>query len=54
MTNAGDAPEYNTVDAALWYIEAVRAFDEATGARFVVSAMPGSAIIVSRTQSPNR
>jgi len=29
--DAGDAPEYNTVDAALWYIEAVRAYDEATG-----------------------
>jgi predicted glycogen debranching enzyme len=29
--DAGVAPEYNTVDAALWYIEAVRAYDEATG-----------------------
>ena len=27
---AGDVPEYNTVDAALWFIEAVRAYDEAT------------------------
>lgn len=29
--DAGEAPEYNTADAALWYIEAVRAYDEATG-----------------------
>ncbi len=28
---AGEAPEYNTVDAALWYVEAVRAYHEATG-----------------------
>jgi predicted glycogen debranching enzyme len=28
--DAGDVPEYNTVDAALWFIEAVRAYDEAT------------------------
>ena len=29
--DAGERPEYNTVDAALWYIEAVRAYQEATG-----------------------
>jgi predicted glycogen debranching enzyme len=28
---AGDKPEYNTVDAALWYVEAWRAYVEATG-----------------------
>jgi predicted glycogen debranching enzyme len=28
--DAGQAPEYNTVDAALWYVEAVRAYDAAT------------------------
>lgn len=28
---AGDMPEYNTVDAALWYIEAWRAYVAATG-----------------------
>jgi predicted glycogen debranching enzyme len=28
---AGDKPEYNTVDAALWYIEAWRAYLDATG-----------------------
>ncbi len=29
--NPGDAPEYNTADATLWYIEAWRAYVEATG-----------------------
>jgi predicted glycogen debranching enzyme len=29
--DAGERPEYNTVDAALWYVEAVRAYHEATG-----------------------
>jgi len=29
--DAGEAPEYNTVDAALWYFEAVRQYHEATG-----------------------
>ena len=29
--DAGQAPEYNTVDAALWYVEAVRAYHAATG-----------------------
>ena len=28
---AGDVPEYNTVDAALWYVEAWRAYVDATG-----------------------
>jgi predicted glycogen debranching enzyme len=28
--DAGQAPEYNTVDAALWYVEAVRAYHAAT------------------------
>jgi predicted glycogen debranching enzyme len=28
---AGDSPDYNTVDASLWYIEAWRAYAEATG-----------------------
>lgn len=27
----GDAPEYNTVDATLWYFEAIRAYHEETG-----------------------
>ncbi|HEX5529746.1 MAG TPA: amylo-alpha-1,6-glucosidase [Methylomirabilota bacterium] len=29
--DAGERPEYNTVDAALWYVEAVRAYYESTG-----------------------
>ncbi len=29
--DAGEAPEYNTVDAALWYFEAIRQYHEATG-----------------------
>jgi 4-alpha-glucanotransferase len=28
---AGDTPDYNTVDAALWYVEAWRAYVDATG-----------------------
>ena len=29
--DAGEAPEYNTVDATLWYFEALRAYHAATG-----------------------
>jgi predicted glycogen debranching enzyme len=29
--DAGEAPEYNTVDATLWYFEAIRAYMAATG-----------------------
>jgi predicted glycogen debranching enzyme len=29
--DAGEAPEYNTVDATLWYVEAVRQYVDATG-----------------------
>ncbi len=29
--DAGEVPEYNTVDAALWYVEAIRAYQNATG-----------------------
>ncbi len=29
--DAGETPEYNTVDATLWYVEAIRAWLEATG-----------------------
>ena len=34
--DAGNAPEYNTVDAALWFIEAVRAYVEYSGDRKIV------------------
>jgi predicted glycogen debranching enzyme len=29
--DAGESPEYNTVDATLWYFEAIRAYHSATG-----------------------
>ncbi len=29
--DAGEVPEYNSVDAALWYVEAIRAYHQATG-----------------------
>ena len=29
--DGGEVPEYNTVDATLWYVEAIRAYHEATG-----------------------
>jgi predicted glycogen debranching enzyme len=29
--DTGEAPEYNTVDATLWYVEAIRAYHAATG-----------------------
>jgi predicted glycogen debranching enzyme len=29
--DAGEAPEYNTTDATLWYLEAIRAYHAATG-----------------------
>ena len=29
--DAGEAPEYNTADATLWYVEAIRAYHAATG-----------------------
>jgi predicted glycogen debranching enzyme len=29
--DAGEAPEYNTVDATLWFVEAIRRYVEATG-----------------------
>ncbi|HLG43374.1 MAG TPA: amylo-alpha-1,6-glucosidase [Nitrospirales bacterium] len=29
--DAGETPEYNTVDATLWYVEAIRAYHAATG-----------------------
>ncbi len=31
FTDAGEAPEYNTVDATLWFFEAIRALAEHTG-----------------------
>ncbi|MDP1569293.1 MAG: amylo-alpha-1,6-glucosidase [Vicinamibacterales bacterium] len=36
---AGTAPEYNTVDATLWFVEAVRLYVEATGDGALVQAL---------------
>jgi len=45
--DAGDVPEYNTVDAALWFVEAVRAYHEATGDDITLAALwPGLEAIV--------
>ena len=35
--DAGDTPEYNTVDATLWYLHSVRAHHEATGDHTLVA-----------------
>src|SRR5439155_910238 len=44
---AGEAPEYNTVDATLWYVEAVRAYHAATGDDGLLEALyPGLEEIV--------
>jgi predicted glycogen debranching enzyme len=37
--DAGEAPEYNTVDATLWYFEAIRAYHAATGDEELVRAL---------------
>jgi predicted glycogen debranching enzyme len=37
--DAGERPEYNTVDATLWYVEAIRAYHAATGDDKLVRAL---------------
>lgn len=37
--DAGEEPEYNTIDATLWYVEAIRAYHAATGDRELVAAL---------------
>lgn len=37
--DVGERPEYNTVDATLWYFEAIRAYFEATGDRNLLSEL---------------
>ena len=37
--DAGETPEYNTVDATLWYFEAIRAYYEATQDRDLLSEL---------------
>lgn len=45
----GEEPEYNTVDAALWYVEAVRAYIERTGDLETASALyPALSEIIDR------
>ncbi|MFN4089495.1 MAG: amylo-alpha-1,6-glucosidase [Alphaproteobacteria bacterium] len=47
--DAGTAPEFNTVDAAFWFIEAVAALDAATGdAAFLAEMFPVLEDIVDR------
>ena len=39
--DAGEAPEYNSVDAALWYVEAIRRYHQGTGdARLLAELFP--------------
>jgi predicted glycogen debranching enzyme len=37
--DGGEAPAYNTVDAALWFVEAVAAYVDATGDRLLLRAL---------------
>ena len=37
--DAGETPEYNTVDATLWYFEAIRAYHAATGDDALLAAL---------------
>ncbi|MEL6343896.1 MAG: amylo-alpha-1,6-glucosidase [Myxococcota bacterium] len=48
----GDAPEYNTVDASLWYFEAIRATHAATGDDALIDALHGplAAILQAHVQ----
>lgn len=39
LPDAGSAPVYNTVDASLWYVEAVRRYVDATGDRETLRAI---------------
>ena len=46
--DAGETPEYNTVDATLWYFEAIRAYYEATKDReFIAELFPLLADIIN-------
>lgn len=37
--DAGEEPEYNTIDATLWYVEALRAYHAATGDTALLAAL---------------
>ncbi|MGQ0794525.1 MAG: amylo-alpha-1,6-glucosidase [Deltaproteobacteria bacterium] len=53
--DAGEAPEYNTVDATLWYFEAARAYHAATGDDdFLKEIFPALAEIIDRHTAGTR
>jgi len=53
--DAGEALEYNTADATLWYVEAVRAYHEATGdSAFVRELYPTLEAIVTAHRAGTR
>jgi predicted glycogen debranching enzyme len=37
--DAGEVPEYNTADATLWYVQAIRAYVETTGDRALLASL---------------
>ncbi|NWF68846.1 MAG: glycogen debranching enzyme N-terminal domain-containing protein [Chloroflexi bacterium] len=53
--DAGEAPEYNTADATLWYFEAIRAYHAATGDDDLLRALfPALAQIIQAHHSGTR
>ncbi len=53
--NTGEEPSYNTVDAALWYIEALRAYHAATNdLRLLQEVFPSLEEIIDRYQHGTR
>lgn len=53
--DAGTEPEYNTVDAILWYFEAIRAYYEATGDQALITEVwPALAEVVDWHQRGTR
>jgi predicted glycogen debranching enzyme len=42
----GETPQYNTVDAALWYVEAVRAYVEAAGLDSAFETLYGACVAI--------
>lgn len=53
--DAGEEPEYNTVDATLWYFEAIRAYHQATGdSQLVEDLFPVLADIIRWHQQGTR
>jgi predicted glycogen debranching enzyme len=46
LPDRGETPLYNSVDAALWYIEAVRAYAEATGDDAALGRLYGACVAI--------